>query len=46
MTGNAVAVLMLLLLSPWIATTLWIAGGDLRDYVWFNFGIDLLRRRS
>jgi hypothetical protein len=46
MTGTSAAWLILLILSPWIIPAAWVACGMVRDYVWFNYGIDLLRRRS
>ncbi len=45
MTAMEVGMLVVLLFSPWILTTLWIAAGMTRDYFWFRYGFDLLRQR-
>ena len=45
MDAMEIGMLVVLIFSPWILTTLWIAGGMVRDWVWFKYGFDLLRRR-
>ena len=45
MTAYEVGALIILVFSPWILTTTWMAGGMVRDWFWFKFGIDLLRTR-
>jgi hypothetical protein len=45
MGAMEIGMLIVLLWSPWILTTSWIAGGMLRDYVWHRYGLDLLRTR-
>jgi hypothetical protein len=44
MSGNVAAVLMLLILSPWIFATAWVAGGMFRDWLWWTHGIDIAGR--
>ena len=42
MSAYEVGALIVLVFSPWILTTSWMAGGMLRDCIWFRYGIDLL----
>jgi hypothetical protein len=40
-----IGMLALLIFSPWILGTCWIAGGMVRDWFWFKYNVDLLGRR-
>ena len=42
MDAMEIGMLVVLLFSPWILTTSWMAGGMLRDMVWHRYGFDLL----
>ena len=46
MNDFTVPMLIVLIFAPWILPTAWVAGGMVRDYFWFKYGIDLLRTRS
>ena len=45
MDAMEIGALVVLLFAPWILTTTWIMGGMVRDYFWFKYSVDLLRRR-
>ena len=42
MGAMEIGMLIVLVFSPWILTTSWMAGGMLRDCIWHRWGFDLL----